>query len=133
MMSEQSPKQVLDSLTRKSVLVIALCAIPLFLLFAFLGDPARGRAAAICAFVIMLSARIFWSLRRHVLFWLALIIAIPCQIPLVVLNPWTNRSYPGVVLLPLALVDFAVVCGIFKLVEKTTRGGKSPTDTNPET
>jgi hypothetical protein len=119
-MSEQSPKQVLDNLTRKSALMIALCASPLFFLFALLGDPARGRAAAICAFVVMLSARIFWSLRRHVLFWFALMIAIPCQIPLVVLNPWTDKSYPGVVLLPIALVDFAVVCGILKLVEKTT-------------
>jgi hypothetical protein len=132
-MSEQSPEQVLNNLTRKLALVIALCAFPLFFLFAYLGDPARGRAAAICASVVMLCARIFWSLRRHVLFWLALMIALPGQIPLVVLNPWTNRSYPGVVLLPLALLDFAVVCGIFKLVEKATRGGKSAEDTNPET
>ena len=132
-MSEQSPKQVLDNLSWKSSIVIALCASPLFFLFALLGDPGRGRAAAVCAFVIILCARIFWSLRRHVLFWFALMIAIPCQIPLVVLNPWTNRDYPGVVLLPLALVDLAVVCGILKLVEKTTREGKSATDTSPET
>jgi hypothetical protein len=77
--------------------------------------------------------RIFWSLRRHVLFWFALIVAITCQSPLVLRNPWTNRDYPGVVILPLALVDFALVCGIFKLVEKTTRGSKSTTDTNPGT
>lgn len=132
-MSEQSPKQVLDSLNWKTALVIALCASPLFFLFAILGDPGRGRAAAICAFVIVLSAKIFWGLRRHVLFWFALIVAIPCQLPLVLVNPWANRDYPGVVILPLALVDFAVVCGIFKLVEKATRGGKSATDTNPGT
>lgn len=125
MMNEQSPKQVLDSLSWKSALVIALCASPLFFLFALLGDPGRGRAAAVGAFVIVLSARILWSLKRHVLFWFAQIVAIPCQIPLVLLNPWTNRDYPGVVTLPLALVDFAVVCGIFKLVERTMRGGKS--------
>lgn len=59
-------------------------------------------------------------------------IAIPCQIPLALLNPWGNRDYPGVVLLPLALVDFAVVCGILKLVEKTTRKNESATDTNSE-
>lgn len=132
-MSQQTPKQVLDRLSWKSALEIALCASPLFFLFALLGDPGRGRAAAECAFVIVLAARIFWSLRSHVLFWFALVVAIPCQIPLVLLNPWTNRDYPGVVILPLALVDFAVVCGIFKLVEKTTRGGKSDADTNPET
>jgi hypothetical protein len=134
-MSEQSPKQVLDNLNMQSAIVVALCASPLFFLFLFLGDPGRGRAAAVCAFVIMMSAKIYWSLKRHFLFWVALLIATLLQIPLAFLNPWGNESYTGVVLLPLALVDLAVVCGILKLVEKTTtaRGPQSPTRTNPET
>ncbi len=134
-MSEQSPKQVLDNLNMQSAIVLALCASPLFFLFTFLGDPGRGRAAAVCAFVILTSAKIYWSLKRHVPFWVALLIATLLQIPLALLNPWANKSYPGVVLLPLALVDLAVVCGILKLAAKMTtqKGDGAPAGTNLET
>ena len=129
-MSEKDPKQVLDSLTEKSSILLALCASPLFFLFVYLGDPGRGRAAAISAFLILLCAKIFWSLRKYVLFWFALTIVTLSQIPLIWLIPWSNRDYPGVVLLPLALPDFAIIYGILKLVEKMTRGSRPAADTN---
>jgi hypothetical protein len=122
-MRENDPKRVLETLTKKSAILIALCASPLFFLFAFLGDPGRGRAAAICAFVILLCAKIFWSLRRRVLFWLTLTIVTLCHVPLILLIPWTNKSYPGAVLLPFAFPDFVIVYGAFKLVEKMTGVG----------
>jgi hypothetical protein len=40
------------------------------------------------------------------------------HIPLILLVPWTNRDYPGIALLPLALPDFVIIYGVFKLVEK---------------
>ncbi len=123
-MSEEDSKDVFDKLTKKSAILIALCASPLFFLFAYLGDPGRGRAAAVCAFVILLCSKIFWSLRKRVLFWVALTIVTLCHVPLVLLIPWTNKSYPGVVLLPFALPDFAIVYGVFRLVEKMTSVGK---------
>jgi len=123
-MSEKNPKQVFESLNKKSVILIALCALPVFLIFAALGDPGRGRAAAIALFVILLCGRIFWSLRGRVLFWVVLTIVVLCHIPLILLIPWNNRDYPGVVLLPFALPDFAIVYGILKLVEKVTRGSR---------
>ena len=129
-MSEKDPKQVLDTLTEKSSILLALCASPLFFLFAYLGDPGRGRAAAISAFLILLCAKIFWSLRKYVLFWFALTIVTFSQIPLIWLIPWSNRDYPGVVLLPLALPDFVIIYGILKLVEKMTRKSKPAADTN---
>jgi len=131
-MSEEDPKHVFDSLTKspKWAIVFALCASPFFFLFAYLGDPGKGRAASICAFVIILCARIFWSLRGYVLFWVALTIVTICQILPIFLIPWGNRDYPGVVLLPLAFLDFAIVYGVLKFVEKMTNRGKQAPDTN---
>jgi hypothetical protein len=91
-MSEEDPKQALDNLSKKTAILLALCA------------SGRGRAAAICAFVILLCARIFWSLRRHVLFWVALMIVALLHIPLILRIEWGNRNYPGVALLPLAFL-----------------------------
>ena len=130
LMSEEDPKQVFDSLTKKSVILLSLCALPVYLLFACLGDPGRGRAATVGASVILLCAKIFWSFRKRVLFWVALTIVTLCHIPLILLIPWNNRDYPGIVLLPFALPDFAIVYGILKLVEKMTGGRRQAGDTN---
>jgi hypothetical protein len=128
-MSEEDPKQALDNLSKKTAILLALCASPFFYLFVCLGDPGRGRAAAICAFVILLCARIFWSLRRHVLFWVALMIVALLHIPLILRIEWGNRNYPGVALLPLAFLDFCIVYGALKLVEKVTKRSSQSTDT----
>ena len=74
--------------------------------------------------MILLCAKIFWSLRRRVLFWLTLTIVTLCHVPQILLIPWTDQNYPGVVLLPFALPDFAIVYGALNLVEKMTGAGK---------
>jgi hypothetical protein len=133
LMSEKTPKQVLDSLTKKSAIVIALCASPLYFLFAYLGDEGKGRAAALCVFVILTCAKIFWSLRKHVLYWLSLTILTACHVPLILLIPWTSNSYPGIVLLPFVLPDFAIMYGALKLVEKTTERNRDVARNNINT
>jgi hypothetical protein len=40
------------------------------------------------------------------------------HILLVLLVPWSNASYPGTTLLPIAVVDYAIVSGCLKLAEK---------------
>jgi hypothetical protein len=121
-MSESNPDQISNKLTRKTAIVIVFCVSPLFFLFAVLGDPARGRAACICAFAMIFGAKMFWSLRKRALYWITLTILLLAQIPIIVFNPWGDKSYPGTALLPIGLVDLAIVWGAFKLVERITRG-----------
>ena len=118
---ENDRKLFFDTLTRKSALVVALCSLPFFL-FAYLGDPGRGRTAAICAFVIGTTSRAFWDLRKHVWFWITMSILVVAHVPLVLLIPWSSKSYPGMVLLPVALLDFAIVYGCIISVEKVMKG-----------
>jgi len=123
---EQSDgKSPFDRLTRKSALIVLLCALPFFFLFAALGDPAKGRAAATCAGMIATAALIGWDLRKRAWFWVTIAILALLHIPVVLLIPWTNKNYPGIVLLPGALLDLAVVYGCIKLAEKlmTKKGG----------
>jgi hypothetical protein len=121
-------KSTFDNLTRKSALVIALAVSPFFFVFTFLGDPGRGRVAAICAGVLLTCIILYWDLRKRYLFWLAAFGVFLCHIPLVLFFPWTNKDYPGPVLLPGALSDFAIVYGAFKLVDKFNRAGGEADD-----
>jgi hypothetical protein len=58
-----------------------------------------------------------WDLRKRVWFWVTIVIMVLLHLPLVMLLPWTNNSYPGIVLLPGALLDLAIVYGSIKLAE----------------
>ena len=117
-MIDQNDNQPLDLFARKWLLVVILCLVPPFFLFALLGDPGRGRAAAICVGVSMTAIRACWNLRKHRWFWMVFVVVITLQALLVVFVPWSAKSYPGYALLPVAVLDYVIVYGFFKLVEK---------------
>lgn len=125
LMAELTENQSPDLFTRKFLLVVILCMIPPFVLFAFLGhDPGRGRAASGSVIVIMYAARAFWDLRKHAWFWVTLTVVIAIHVLLILLIPWTSKSYPGTLLLPVAAVDYGIVYVIFKLIERVTKGSQ---------
>ncbi|HEV2646343.1 MAG TPA: hypothetical protein VGU46_08280 [Acidobacteriaceae bacterium] len=117
-MPDDDRKKFTDTLTRTSALVTALCSSPLYFLFAYLGDPGRGTAAAMCMFVVITSARAFWDGRKSIWFWVTLVIVVLLHTPFILLVPWSNRSYPGIVLAPVGLVDFGFSYGFFALAQK---------------
>lgn len=108
--------------TRKWTLLVILCVLPLFVIFAVLGDPGRGRAAAGAAGVIMFAARACWDWKEHIWFRVTLAIIIAVHALLVALISWTSKSYPGLILFPVAVLDFAIVYGCIKLVHKMIMG-----------
>jgi len=72
---------------------------------------------------------IYWDLRKRVWFWATITILVLLHVPLVLFVPWSNTDYPGVVLLPIGLLDLAIVYGCIKLVEKVmNKSSKSEQD-----
>jgi hypothetical protein len=117
-MNDLNETQSPDVFTRKWLLMVMLCLIPLFFLFVFLGYPGNGRAAVICAGVLATAVKAKWNLRENSWFWATVAILIAIHIPFVLFIPWTTASYPGIALLPVAVVDYAFVYGCIKLTEK---------------
>lgn len=54
---------------------------------------------------------VFWDFKRSVWLWVALGLMVLLHVPLVLLIPWTNKSYPGFSLLPVGVADFYLVYG----------------------
>jgi hypothetical protein len=104
--------------TRKWLLIVTFCVVPLFFLFAFFGDPGRGRAAVISAGVLMTAVRATWSCKKYAWFWAIAVVLIALHAFLILDIPWTDKSYPGYTLLPFAALDYGIVYGCFKLAEK---------------
>ena len=53
-------------------IAVGLGALPLFLGFAFAGQAARGRAAAISVAMIVIVARFTWQERKRIWYWVTL-------------------------------------------------------------
>lgn len=99
--------------------MMILCLVPVFLLFALLGDPGRGRAAGICAGVIVTTVRSTWNLRKHLWFWVTVAILTVLHAALVLFVAWSSSTaYTGLALLPVAVLDYGIVYGCIKLAEK---------------
>lgn len=126
LMAELKDNQSPDVFSRKWLLVVILCGAIPFLLFAFLlNDPGRGRAAAIATMVIMYAVRGRWNLRRYSWFWVVLTAIVAAHVLLVLFVSWTSKSYPGLLLFPVAVLDFAIVWGCLKLAQKVMMRGEA--------
>jgi len=60
--------QSADLFSRRWQLVVILCLLPLFLLFAVLGELGRERAAAISLGAIIVAAKTRWDLKKYIWF-----------------------------------------------------------------
>jgi hypothetical protein len=114
MADNQSP----DVFTRKWLTVAIVCTVPPFLVFALLGDPGRGRAAGISTGMILMVIRACRDLKIHTWFWVTAAAMVGFHVLLVLYLPWSDKSYPGYTLLPVGLLDFGIMYGCIRLVEK---------------
>jgi hypothetical protein len=116
-------------LTPLWALIAVLCASPLFFLFALLGDPGKGRAAMLSAAVVIIAIRSLWDLRHYLWFWTTISIIAGLHVPLVLFTRWPQGGYPGFALWLPVVLDFALIYGFLKIVERIMRRtviGNSP-------
>ena len=113
----ENRQQSIDSVTKKWAIVAAICTSPLFILFAYFGDPGRGQAAMVSAISLATATRFLWDLRTRVWFWLTISIIALLHVPLILLVPWPLKQLTYIALLPAGLLDFGIAYGIIRLVE----------------
>jgi len=102
------------------LLQIGAVAVASFILFYFVfpGHPGLGGVVSVCAIGEIMAARACWDSRHHPRFWLTLAAITFVQGAIIILAPWPEARFPGIVLVPIGLADCAVVYGIIKVVEK---------------
>lgn len=119
-------------MTRKWAILAAVCTSPLFGIFAYFGDPGRGQAAWVGAGMIAVAGRLLWRLRDRPWYWVTLAVIVGLHVPLILFIRWPFKQYSYMQLLPLGFLDFAVVYGVIRLVERVIEGDSSAsTDTSP--
>lgn len=110
----ESPRK----LTALAGYLILLCSLPILIVFAILGKIWIGFGAWICSGLVILVVRTRWDLRMHVWFWITIVFAELIQTPIVLLIPWNDQSLTWITFLPAAVLDYYLVYGCVRLVEK---------------
>ncbi len=114
-MSDGKPESVL-----RNLLQIAAVAAISFIFFFFIvpNQPGKGGAIAVCAIGGGFAMRACWGLNHYSWFWLTFVVVFVIQGCLIFLFPWSTESFPGIILLPIGLVDFTFVYAVVKLVQR---------------
>jgi len=107
-----------EGITRGWALLAMLCLSPVFFLSIYFGHVKEGVGGWICTGMVVVTAKTQWHLRGHAWYWVVVILALLTQIPLVLFVPWDNRHLSFVSLLPVGVLDYVIVYGSFKFLEK---------------
>jgi len=109
-----------DAASRKFGAITGLCFAPIVFLSAISGHAGRGLAAAVFSGALLLAVRGRWELRNRVWFRVVVVSMVVLHLSLVIFIPWPNEFYAGmaIALLPVMALDYAVVYGCIRLLEK---------------
>lgn len=129
-MGSEEHRQSVDSITTKWAMLAAICASPLFIVFAYFGDPGRGQAAWVSAGVIAIAARFWWEFKGRIWYWLMLAVIVLLHVAVILLIPWSFKQLSYIALLPVGLLDFCVAYSIIRLAAKIFGENKSATEAN---
>jgi hypothetical protein len=107
------------STSRKWGFISLACGAPVFFAFYALGDPVRGRTAAVFVSVLVFSIRFRWDLRRRTWFWATIIVLMATHCLALFYFSWPNSHGPAIFfVLPAVFADFALSIGAIYLAEK---------------
>src|SRR5579863_2936910 len=80
------------------------CAF-IFWLFDHFGKFELARPALYCIGMLGIVFALKWNLRRHVWFWITMIVIILIHILLILSVPWTTKWVPAIVIVPFGIAD----------------------------
>ena len=122
-MKSMSAENVTSRTAARWGLLVGVISLPVAMVVSHFFDPGRGRAAGVALAMMIGGIWAFWHQRRHAWFWMAVAALTVIHVVLVVVVPWTNKSFPAPALWPVGIADFAAICGFIKLVEKAMSRG----------
>ena len=103
-------------------LLAVLYALPVLIVFALFGQFSRGLTAALCTAVIIVVVRFFWYLRKHLWFWMTIMVFVALHVPLVISFPMPmTKSFTVWEVLPAVVLDFGIMYGCIKVVARAMK------------
>jgi hypothetical protein len=96
--------------------IIGIALLPVYLLIRHFGNSDEALASCVCLGINLLFIKLNWDLRAHVWFWVVVTGLLLLHVPLIFKTQLPHRWIPGIALLPIGLMDFAIYVGVIKFV-----------------
>jgi hypothetical protein len=107
------------------VLCVIFGTIPLALLFVYSGRFDLARPSLISVAIVAIAIAMRWKLRRHVWFWITMVILAALHLPLILLVPWTTKWIPALVIIPIGFADLYAMLWVVSAVGRLIGGPKA--------
>jgi hypothetical protein len=109
--------------------IIGVALLPVFFLFVYLGKAEMGFSLALVLGMVLIAIRLQWGLRKHVCFWVTIVVVLTLHIPLLFLIQWPNTKSPTIAYaMPFGIADFLIVSGAIRLSKRLFLKDCSPED-----
>ncbi len=100
-------------------LKIGAALVPVVLIFSYFGKEDMGLAVFIVLGVMTVAIKTRWNLRKHVWFWVAIVLVFALYVPLFFVVRWPQGIVPTIFYaMPVGIADFLVISGALSLAEK---------------
>jgi hypothetical protein len=96
----------------RAVFFVPFFTLPVWILFAVVGQFSRGEIIWLVITVTALFVRVRWELRGQPWFWAVLGIYACAHAPLVWWNPLQGKHVVGAVIVPFMFLDYSVLYGV---------------------
>lgn len=107
------------------VLCVILSALAVLILFDHFGQLALARPTMISAAVVVIAIAMRWRLKRHVWFWVTMIVFAALHVPLILFVPWTTKWVPALAIIPFGIADLFIMLWVLSVVGKFMKGPKA--------
>ena len=108
------------------VLCVIVGALGVLIFFDHFGQLALARPTMISAAMVVIAIAMRWKLKRHVWFWITMIIFAALHVPLILFVPWTTKWVPALAIIPIGMADLYLMLWVLSVVGKFMGGPQAP-------
>jgi hypothetical protein len=102
------------------IILGGLACVDLVRSFRQVSNLARPTMTSAAMVIIAIAMR--WKLKRHVWFWITMIVLAALHVPLILFVPWTTRWVPAFVIIPIGMADLYLMLWVLSVVGKFMGG-----------
>jgi hypothetical protein len=98
------------------ILCVILGALSLLILFDHFGKLTLARPSLTSAAMVIIAIAMRWKLKRHVWFWITMVVLAALHVPVVLLVPWTTKWVPAFAIIPIGVADLYIMLWVLSFV-----------------
>ncbi len=104
---------------------IILGGLPVLILFDHFGKYNLARPTLTSIIMVTIAVAMRWKLKRHMWFWITMIVFAALHVPLILFVPWTTRWVPAFAIIPIGMADLYIMLLVLSVVGKFMGGSEA--------